>query len=71
MTPSRAERERTLERVRAVCLGFPETSERLSHGAPTFVRGLEWDAIAGVLEDAYAAVAPASLVRLAAERRPA
>jgi hypothetical protein len=29
-----------LERVRAICLGFPEVSERLSHGAPTwFVRG--------------------------------
>jgi hypothetical protein len=29
-----------LERVRAICLGLPETSERLSHGAPTFfVRG--------------------------------
>jgi hypothetical protein len=25
-----------LDRVRAVCLSFPETSERLSHGAPTF-----------------------------------
>ena len=29
-----------LDRVRAVCLGLPETSERLSHGAPTFfIRG--------------------------------
>jgi len=29
-----------LERVRAACLALPETSERLSHGAPTFfVRG--------------------------------
>ena len=35
-----AERERTLERLRQICLGLPETSERLSHGAPTFfVRG--------------------------------
>jgi hypothetical protein len=35
-----AERERTLELVRGICLGLPETSERLSHGAPTFfVRG--------------------------------
>ncbi len=35
-----AERERTLERIREICLGLPETSERLSHGAPTFfVRG--------------------------------
>jgi hypothetical protein len=29
-----------LERVRATCLALPETSERLSHGAPTFfIRG--------------------------------
>jgi hypothetical protein len=29
-----------LSRVRALCLGFPGTSERPSHGAPTFfVRG--------------------------------
>ncbi len=34
------QRERTLERIREVCLALPETSERLSHGAPTFfVRG--------------------------------
>jgi hypothetical protein len=31
-----AERERTLERLREICLALPETSERLSHGAPTF-----------------------------------
>jgi hypothetical protein len=29
-------RERTLQRIRGICLGLPETSERLSHGAPTF-----------------------------------
>jgi hypothetical protein len=29
-----------LEAIREICLGLPETSERLSHGAPTFfVRG--------------------------------
>ena len=34
------ERERVLARIREICLGLPETSERLSHGAPTFfVRG--------------------------------
>jgi hypothetical protein len=34
------ERERTLARLRELCLALPETSERLSHGAPTFfVRG--------------------------------
>jgi hypothetical protein len=32
--------EDPLERVRGICLAFPETSERLSHGAPTFfIRG--------------------------------
>ena len=36
----RRRRERTLKRLREICLGLPETSERLSHGAPTFfVRG--------------------------------
>jgi hypothetical protein len=35
-----AQRERVLERIRAICLALPETTERLSHGAPTFfVRG--------------------------------
>ncbi len=28
--------EQQLERVRALCLQFPETEERLSHGEPTF-----------------------------------
>ena len=28
--------ERTLTRVRAICLAFPEVSERLSHGSPAF-----------------------------------
>jgi hypothetical protein len=28
-----------LERVRAVCLRFPETEERLSHGEPTWFAG--------------------------------
>jgi hypothetical protein len=37
---SPAERERTLSRIRRICLALPETSERPSHGAPTFfVRG--------------------------------
>jgi hypothetical protein len=120
-------RERTLRRIRDVCLGLPETSERLSHGAPTFfVRGkrafvmvltdhhgdgrfaiwcaappgmqsllvdadperffvppyvghrgwlgfrldreLDGDELAGILEDAYAQVAPAKLVELAARQ---
>jgi hypothetical protein len=29
-----------LDRIRTICLGFPEVTERLSHGTPTwFVRG--------------------------------
>ena len=118
------ERERTLEKIRELCLGLPETSERLSHGAPTFFvrekraflmvltdhhgdgrfaiwcaaaegmqellveseperffrppyvghrgwlgvrldRGLDWDEIAGIAEDAYAEIAPAKLVAAA------
>jgi hypothetical protein len=113
-----------LERIRATCLALPETSERLSHGAPTFFvrykkafvmvltdhhgdgrfaiwcaapdglqkllvdadperffvppyvghrgwlglrldRGIERDELAGILEDAYAEVAPAKLVEAA------
>ena len=117
-----------LEQVRALCLGLPETSERLSHGAPTFfVRGkkafvmvldnhhgdgrfalwcaagegvramlveadperffvppyvghrgwlgfrldraLDPDELAGIIEDAYADVAPRKLVEQAARAR--
>ena len=115
------ERERTLKRLREICLALPETSERPSHGAPTFfVRGkraflmvltnhhgdgrfaiwcaapegmqrmlveadperffvppyvghrgwlgvrldraLDWGELAGICEDAYAEVAPPSLL---------
>ena len=118
---SPAERSRTLAGIRELCLALPETSERLSHGAPTFFvrdkrpfvmvltdhhgdarfaiwcaapdgvqsmlveadperffvppyvghrgwlgvrldRGLDWNELAGVVEDAYAEVAPAKLV---------
>lgn len=125
------ERERTLEGLREICLGLPETSERPSHGAPTFfVRGkraflmvltdhhgdgrfavwcaaapgtqgmlveadperffvppyvghrgwlgvrldrrVHWDEIAGIVEDAYAEVAPARLLEAARQDgRPA
>ena len=115
---------RVLERLRRICLALPETSERPSHGAPTFFvggkrpfvmvlenhhgdgrfaiwcaapegmqrtlveadperffvppyvghrgwlgvrldRGLDWDELAGIAEDAYAEVAPAKLLRAA------
>ena len=120
----RGDRERTLQRLREICLRLPETSERLSHGAPTFFvrgkraflmvltnhhgdgrfaiwcaaaaglqemlvdadaekffrppyvghrgwlgvrldRGLDWDELAGIAEDAYVEVAPPKLVEAA------
>ena len=113
-----------LDRIRTICMGLPETSERLSHGHPAFFirekrsfamvlddhhgdgrfaiwcaaapgtqellvdadpekffrppyvghrgwigvrldRGLDWDEIAGILEDAYAEVAPPALLERA------
>lgn len=119
--------DQVLQRVRAVCLALPETSERLSHGAPTFFvrakraflmvlrnhhgdgrfaiwcaapdgmqkllleadsekffvppyvghrgwlgvrldRGLDWEELTGIVEDAYAEVAPAHLLNAALER---
>ena len=122
-----ADREQILGRIRTICLELPETSERLSHGAPTFfVRGkraflmvltnhhgdgrfalwcaapegiqqalvdadperffvppyvghrgwlgmrldraLDWDELAGIVEDAYAEVAQAQLLNAARER---
>jgi hypothetical protein len=121
------ERKRVVQRLRKICLALPETSERLSHGAPTFFvrdkraflmvltdhhgdgrfaiwcaaadgmqrmlveadperffvppyvghrgwlgvrldRGLDWDELAGIAEDAYAEIAPARLVEAARER---
>ncbi len=119
--PSQAKRAAVLERLRAICLALPETSERPSHGAPSFfVRekkcflmllddhhgdgrfaiwcaappgnqelfiaanaarffrppyvghrgwlgvelnaGVDWDEFEGIVEDAFASVAPKSLL---------
>jgi len=119
MTP-----EQVLAKLRGICLALPETSERPSHGAPTFFirekrsflmvltnhhgdgrfaiwcaapegmqrmlvdadgerffvppyvghrgwlglrldRGIHWDELKGIVEDAYAEVAPAKLVEAA------
>src|SRR5262245_44880418 len=119
-----------LQRIRELCLALPETSERLSHGQPTFFirgkrsflmvldnhhedgrfaiwcaaqdgaqemlvdadperffrppyvghrgwlgvrldRGLHWDELAGIVEDAYAEVAPPKLVEAALRHEPA
>jgi hypothetical protein len=126
---SAAEREATLARLRELCLALPETSERPSHGAPSFFvrekrcfamvltnhhcdgrfaiwcaapeglqrtlvdadaerffvppyvghrgwlgvrldRGLDLDELAGILEDAYATVAPAKLIEAARRGTP-
>jgi hypothetical protein len=120
--------DEVLTRIRALCLALPETTERLSHGAPTFFvrgkraflmvmrnhhgdgrfalwcaappgmqqtlvdvdperffvppyvghrgwlgvrldRGLDWDELAGIAEDAYAEVAPPKLVQAARSAR--
>ncbi len=118
------DQDAVLARMREICLGLPEVSERLSHGAPTFFvqgkrafvmvlsnhhgdgrfaiwcaapdgmqkvlvdsdperffvppyvghrgwlgvrldRRLDWDELAGIVEDAYAEVAPPKLVEAA------
>ena len=118
------ERKQTVARIRELCLALPETSERPSHGSPTFFvrgkraflmvltnhhgdgrfaiwcaapdglqpmlvdadserffvppyvggrgwlgvrldRGVHWGELAGIVEDAYAEVAPAKLVEAA------
>jgi hypothetical protein len=119
--PSQPKRKAALERLRQICLALPETSERPSHGAPSFfVRdkkcflmlldnhhgdgrfaiwcaaparnqelliaanadrffrppyvghrgwlgvllndGVDWDELEGIVEDAFASVAPKNLL---------
>jgi hypothetical protein len=116
-----ADRDDVLRRLREICLALPETSERLSHGAPSFFirdktcflmlfddhhgdgrfaiwcaapagdqqllvdadpekffvppyvghrgwlgvrldRGVDWEELAGIVEDAFCTVAPKRLV---------
>jgi hypothetical protein len=127
--PGQVERAAVLERLRAICLALPETSERLSHGAPTWFvrdkrsfvmllddhhgdgrfaiwcaapagdqqllvaadaerffvppyvghrgwlgvrldRGLDWEELAGIVEDAYCTVAPKRLLEQAGLAKP-
>jgi hypothetical protein len=126
--PTVAERQAVLERLRTICVALPETTERLSHGAPSFFvrdkkcflmllddhhgdgrfaiwcaapagdqqllvdadrerffvppyvghrgwlgvrldvhlhRGLDWDELEGIVEDAFCAVAPTRLLESA------
>lgn len=34
-----------VERVRAICLALPDTTEKLSHGAPSFFAGKQYAAV--------------------------
>jgi hypothetical protein len=120
------DKQSVVQRVRELCLALPETSERLSHGHPTFFvrakrsfvtvldnhhhdsrfaiwcaaeagvqemlveadperffrppyvghrgwlgvrldRGVHWDELAGIVEDAFAEVAPPRLVERAVD----
>lgn len=124
------DKQAVARRIRELCLALPETTERLSHGHPTFFvrgkrsfltvldnhhddgrfaiwcaaedgvqemlaetdperffrppyvghrgwlgvrldHGLHWDELAGIVEDAYAEVAPPSLVEAALRREAA
>ncbi len=128
--PTAARRRAVLERLRKLCLALPETSERLSHGAPTFFirgktsflmlfdnhhgdgrfaiwcaappgdqhmlvdadperffvppyvghrgwlglrldRGIDWDELAGIVEDAFFTVAPRKVLEQAGLGPPA
>jgi hypothetical protein len=127
--PTQAKRKAVLERLRTVCFALPETSERLSHGAPTFFvrektsflmllddhhgdgrfaiwcaappgdqhllvdadperffvppyvghrgwlgvrldRGIDWEELAGIVEDAFCAVAPKRVLGAAGLDQP-
>ena len=61
-----AQQERSLERLRQICLAFPEVSEGQSFGAPTFKAGkktfVEFNTYSG---------GPAALFRVGAERQVA
>ena len=125
--PTTGKRKSVLERLRTICLALPETTERPSHGAPSFFvrdkkcflmlldnhhgdgrfaiwcaapeghqqmlvdadaerffvppyvghrgwlgvrldRGLDWDELTGIVEDAFCAVAPKRLVDALSEQ---
>lgn len=60
-------------RVRAICLGLPEVTEKLTHGSPGFFMRkqfamlwpnghhdhVDWDEVGELLDDAYRLIAPA------------
>lgn len=65
-----------LKRVRALCLALPETSERLSHGTPTFfIRDKKtfvsfWDKHHGDGRVAIWCAAPAGMRKRSSKARP-
>ncbi len=69
-------KQRSLAVVREICAGLPETSERPSHGAPTFfVRGKRsfatvWDSHHGDGRFALICAAPAGLQAALVEADP-
>ena len=75
-SPAEREQATVLTKLREICLAFPETSERLSHGAPTFfVRGKR--AFLMVLTDHHGdgrfaiwCAAPAGMQRMLVEADP-
>jgi predicted DNA-binding protein (MmcQ/YjbR family) len=72
-----------LERVRELCLGLPEVSEcgePEHYFVPAYVghrkwvgvrldRGLDWNEVAGAIEEAYLTVAPPRLAEAAVQGR--
>jgi hypothetical protein len=72
-----------LDRVRELCLALPEVTDRPSHGSPAWFirgrhrgwvgvhlnRGLDWNEIAGAIEEAVLVVAPKRLAEEAIRAR--
>lgn len=52
--PSTEVIEQSLERVRALCLSWPEVSETISHGHPTFKAGKKSFAVCGIYSPSVA-----------------
>jgi hypothetical protein len=69
-------KQQALAAVRKICLGLPETSERPSHGAPTFfIRGKRsfatvWDSHHGDGRYALICAAPAGMQAILVEADP-
>ena len=68
--PAPAALERALEEVRRICLSLPETSEKLSHGHPTFFAGKRSFAVYGLYSPSLAfKPEPGRALQLAGDER--